>query len=81
MDGEEESNDKEHKVKDVVDPLKTLSFRERMKKLSPHCLPLKERVKDQLISNVDLLRLDPYPARSDKDLVPRESRRLAVRKK
>ena len=42
---------------------KVLLFCERMKRLSPHRLPLKERIKDRTISYVDLLHLDPLPTR------------------
>ena len=38
MDTEEESNDKENEVKPMVEPSRTLSFWERMKRLSPHRL-------------------------------------------
>ncbi len=31
----------------------------------PHCLPMKEQMKDQSISYVDLLWMDPISARSD----------------
>jgi len=33
----------------------------RKKRLSPHRLPLKERMKDRTISYVDLMRPDPLP--------------------
>ena len=81
MDGEEESNDKEQEVKDVADSPRTFLFRERMKKLLSHRLPLKERMKDQSINYVDLLCPDPYPIRLDKDPMPRVLRRLVVGKK
>ena len=80
MNGEKESNDKEQEVKDVADPPRTLSFCEKIKKLSPHCLPLKERMKDCTISYVDLLYLDSLLPRSDDDPVPRGCRRLAQQK-
>ena len=60
------------------DPLRTLLFCERMKKLLLHRLPLNERMKDQSISYMNLLRPHPYPTRSNKDPVPRVSRRLTV---
>ena len=56
------------------------SFLERMKRLSPHRLPLKERMKDQTFSYVDLLRPDPLLARLEEDSMPRVSRRLALQK-
>ena len=49
----------------AMESSKTLSFHERMKILSQHCLPLKERMKDQMISYIDLLRPDPLPQRMD----------------
>ena len=55
MDGEEESNEEEQEVKDVADLPRTLLFRKKMKKLLPHRLPLKEQMKDQSISYIDLL--------------------------
>ena len=81
IDGEEESNDKEQEVKDVADPPRTLSFCKTMKKLLPHHLPLKERMKDQSISYVDLFCPDSYSIRSDEDPMPRVLRRLAIGKK
>ena len=69
MDGHEE-------VKDVADPSRALSFREKMKRLLPHRLPLKERMKDRTISYVDLLCPDPLPRRGKDDLVPQGCRRL-----
>ena len=80
MDGEAESNDEDKEGKDVEDPSRTLSFREKMKKISLNCLPLKEWMKDRSISYVDLLHLDPYPTRVDEDRVPVVSRRLALGK-
>jgi hypothetical protein len=42
-------------VKVAGESSKTLSFRKKMRGLSPHRLPLKERKKDRTISYVDLL--------------------------
>ena len=80
MAGEEESNDKEHEVKLVAEPLRTLSFCERMRRLLLHCLPLKKWMKDCIISYVDLLYPDPLPPRSNEYLVPEASRKLVPRK-
>ena len=63
MDSEEESNDKEEEVKAVADPLKTLLFFEKMKRLSPHRLPLKEQMRDHTINYVDLLCSNLFPPR------------------
>ena len=79
-DNDEESNDVEQGTKPMVGLTEDLSFRERMKRLSPHQLPLKERMKDRAISYVDLLRLDPLPTRLEQDPMPRVSRRLALQK-
>ena len=76
MDGEEESNGEDEEVKDVADPSRALSFHEKMKRLSPHRLPLKERMKDRTISYVDLLHPDPLPPRRIDDPVPQGCRRL-----
>ena len=76
MDGEEESNGEDEEVKDVADPSRALSFCEKMKRLSPHRLPLKERMKDCTISYVDLLRSDPLPRRDNDDPVQQGCRKL-----
>ena len=54
MDGGKNLIDVEE-INIAVESSKTLSLSERMKRLSPHCLPLKEWMKDQMISYVDLL--------------------------
>ena len=43
---DKESNDVEQGTKPMAELTEDLSFRERMKRLSSHRLPLKERVKD-----------------------------------
>jgi hypothetical protein len=48
-------------VKVAGESSKTLPFRKKMRGLSPHRLPLKERKKDRTISYVDLLRPNPLP--------------------
>ena len=55
------NTDKRFKV--VGDSLRPLLFRERMRKLSPHCVPLKERMRDKTVSYVDLFQPDPPPPR------------------
>ena len=62
-DDDEESNDVEQGTKPMAELTEDLSFHERMKRLSPHRLPLKERMKDQTINYVNLLRPDLLPAR------------------
>ena len=54
MDVEENSIDMVE-VKLAVESSRTLSFCKRIKRLSMHRLLLKERMKDQMISYVDLL--------------------------
>ena len=54
IDGGENLIDVEE-VNIAMESSKTLSFRERIKRLLPHCLLLKEWMKDQMISYVDLL--------------------------
>ena len=79
VDNDDNSEDVEE-VNIVVESSKTLSFHEKMKRLSPHRLPLKERMKDRTISYVDLLQPDPLPPRTDDEWKPQSSRRLARRK-
>ena len=69
MDNEEESNNVKQEMELVAELPKVLLYCERMKRLSPYQLPLKEWKKDQTISYVDLLHLDPLHARLE-DLVP-----------
>ena len=78
MDGKEESNDEDREVEGVLEPPRTLSFCEKMKRLSPHCLLLKERI--QRISYVDLLFPGPLSPKSNDDSVPQGCRRLALQK-
>ena len=80
MDNEEELKDVEQGTEPMVELTKALLFSERMKRLSPHRLPLKEQMKDRTISYVDLLRPDPLPSRLEEDPMPRVSRRLALEK-
>ena len=47
----------------MAELIEVLSFYERIKRLSPHWLPLKERIKDQIISYVDLFCPDPLSTR------------------
>ena len=79
-DDDEESNDVEQGTKPIAEVTEVLSFRERMKRLSPHWLPLKVRMKDQTMSYIDLLRPDPLPIRLEQDPMPRVSRRLTLQK-
>ena len=69
-DNDKESNDVQQGTKPITELIEDLSFRERMKRLSPHRLPLKERMKDRTISYVDLLHPDPLPSRLEQDPMP-----------
>ena len=69
IDSEEESHDEEKDEKAMEDPMRNLSFSEKMKRLSPLCLPLSEQMKDRTISYVDLLCLDPLPPKSEEELM------------
>ena len=80
VDNEEESNDLKQEAEPMVEIPKVFLFCERMKRLSPHRLPLKERMKDRTISYVDLLCLNPLPVRLKQDPMPRVSRWLGLRK-
>ena len=77
-DDDEESNDVEKETKPMAELTEDLSFCERMKILSPHWLPLKERMKDRTISYIDLLCPNPLLARLEQDSMLRVSRRLAL---
>ena len=80
IDSEKESHEEEEDVKVVADPPRTLTFSEKMKRLSFHRLPLKERMKDRTISYVNLLCSNPPPPRSDKEPMRQGCRRLAQQK-
>ena len=53
--GEDKPKENEHEMKVVGKSSKSRSFRERMRGLSPHHLPLKDRMKNKTISYMDLL--------------------------
>ena len=80
MDDEEESNNVKQEAEPKAKIPKILSFCERMKRLSPHRLPMKEQMKDQTVCYVDLLCPDPLPPRLEDDFVPRVCRRLELLK-
>ena len=69
-----------HGIKVVGESSRPLSFRERMKSLSPHHLPLKERMRDKIISCVDVFRLGSPPSRRDDEKQPRVCRRSETHK-
>ena len=63
---EDKSNETEQEVKVEGESSKSLSFRQRMRALSPHHLPLKDRIKDETVSYMDLLRPGPPSSESSK---------------
>ena len=70
MNDEEESNDVEQETEPKVEIPKVSSIYERMKRLSLHRLPLKEQMKNQTISYLDLLLLNLFLARLEENHVP-----------
>ena len=73
---EEKLNDMEKEVKVVCESLRSLSFYKRMRTLSPHRRSLKDRMRDEMVSYVDMLRPGPPPSRGDDET----SKRLAKQK-
>jgi hypothetical protein len=69
---EDNSNETEEEVKVDGESSKSISFRERMRALPPHHLPLKDRKKDKTVSYIDLLRPDPPPSESSKKYAKRK---------
>jgi hypothetical protein len=69
---EDNSNETEEEVKVEGESSKSISFRERMRALPPHHLPLKDRKKDKTVSYMDLLRPGPPPSESSKKYVKRK---------
>ena len=61
---EDKSNETEHEVKVEGEFLKSLSFRQRMRVLPPHHLPMKDQMKDKTISYMNFLRPGPPPSES-----------------
>ena len=59
-------------MKVVRESLKSLPFRERMRALPPHHLPLKDRKKDKTVSYMDFLRPGPPPSESSKKYAKRK---------
>ena len=76
----DKSIDTEQGVKVVGESSRSLSFHEKMKELSPHRHPLKERMRDKTVSYVDLLRPGPPPSIRDNEKKSEACRRLETRK-
>ena len=62
---EDKTTNKNDEMKVIGKSLRSLSFREKMKGLSPHRRPLKYRIRDKTILYVDLLRPGPPPSTRD----------------
>jgi hypothetical protein len=69
---EDKSNETEEEVKVEGESSKSISFRERMRALPLHHLPLKDRKRDKTISYMDLLRPGPPPSESSKKYAKRK---------
>ena len=63
---EDKPNETEQEVKVVGESSKSLSFCKRMRGLSPHHRPLKDRMRDKIVFYIDLLRPGPPPSESSK---------------
>src|SRR6202022_2803281 len=68
---EDKLNETEQEVKVEGESLKSLSFRERMRGMSPHHRPLKDRMRDKTVSYMDLLRPGPPPSETSKKYAKR----------
>ena len=65
---DDKTTTKEVDEKGVGESSRSLSFRKRMRGLTPHCLLLKDRLKNKTVAYIDLFRLDPPPSRRDDDI-------------
>ena len=77
---EDKSIDTEKEVNVVGKSLRSLLFRKKMKRLSPHHCPLKDQMRDKMVSYVDLLQPGPPPSRKDDGKKSESSKRLATRR-
>ena len=66
----------EQEVKVVDESLRSLSFCDKMRGLQLHRRPLKDRMRDKMVSYIDLLRPGPPPLKKDNGT----PKRLATRK-
>ena len=64
--GEDKPKETEQDVKMIGESSKSHSFRERMRGLSPHCPPMKDRMRGKTISYMNLLQPGPPPSESSK---------------
>jgi hypothetical protein len=72
LDEDKSNETEEEEVKVVRESSKSLSFRERMRALPPHHLPLKDRKRDKIVFYIDLLRPGPPPSDSSKKYAKRK---------
>jgi hypothetical protein len=69
---EDKLNETEHEVKVVGEFFKSLLFREMMRGLSPHRRPQKDRMRDKMVSYINLFRPGPPPSESSKKFAKRK---------
>ena len=74
---EDKSIETKEEVKVVGKSSKSLSFCERMRGLLLHGRPLKDRMRDKMVSYVNLLQLGPPPSRRDDEMKSKSSSRFA----
>jgi hypothetical protein len=67
-------------IKLVGESLRSLSFRKRMRHLSPHRYSLDERIKNKMVSYVDLILPGPPPSRRDNKKQSKTCTRSAIEK-
>ena len=64
---EEKTINRDDDLNELGKSSKNLSFREKMRRLSPHHLLLKDRLKNKTVPYIDLFRPDPPPSRRNDD--------------
>ena len=64
---EEKTINRDDDLNELGKSSKSLSFREKMRGLSPHHFSLKDRLKDKTVPYIDLFRPDPPSSRRDND--------------
>jgi hypothetical protein len=72
LDEDKSNETEEEEVKVEGESSTSISFRERMRALPPHHLPLKDRKRDKTVSYMDLLRPGPPPSDSSKKYAKRK---------
>ena len=74
---EDKSIGTEEEMNVVGESLKSLSFWERLRGLSPHCCPLNNQMRDKSVSYVDLLRPGRPPSKNDDEMKSESSMMFA----